>query len=280
MPAESRPSPYQFHDVREYLKEIFKYKKSEISSFSLRGFGLGAGLSSAHLTLIMSGRRSLTADVLEKLLPSLGVADHEAVYIRSLRDLSEATTQKDRLVALKKVQRSLNYREQAPAEFETYQYLSKWYLPAMRELAVADGFKPDPKWIQKRLRRRVALSSIRKGWDFLVKHGFVEKGAGGRWVFPENKMINCMGGVMRLSMGTHHQDMLQMAVESIEELPREQRDIQGFTIAADVATFDKVRELLNETFTKIESLTRNNQNRKQVIYVGSVLFPLTDDGKL
>jgi uncharacterized protein (TIGR02147 family) len=273
------PSPYEFHDIIEFLKASFDHKRSADKDFSLRSLSKQIGISVSMLPLILARRRGLSLETLDKIISAFSFADHEAVYLRSLRSLSEATDQNERLAALKRVQRANNYREHAPKEFETFQFLSKWYLPAIRELVGLEDFSPDPLWIQKRLRRRVSIKDIRSGWDFLVKHGFIAQGHDGRWHFPEGKTVECMGGVYKLSLGSFHKSMLNMAAESIEELTRDERDVQGFAIAVDDAGFEKVKDLITEFYAKVVECTSKTSKRKKVVYLGSVLFPLSKEKK-
>ena len=146
-----RPDIFQHHDIREFLQEHFAYLKMQDPQFSLRNLAVRAGLSVGILPDIMSRKVTLTAKALEKIVPFLEIPKNEIVFLNWLRELSEGHTHEERAHAYKNIRRHGRYSHAQKKELESYQYLSKWYYPVIREMANWPDFQLEAKWVRARL---------------------------------------------------------------------------------------------------------------------------------
>ncbi len=73
------PDIYQFSDYRKYLKQLLEEKKKENRQFSHRAVLLRMGVSSTgFLANVLSGRKNLTPDQVQKLAAILKLKAGEA----------------------------------------------------------------------------------------------------------------------------------------------------------------------------------------------------------
>ena len=75
-----------------------------------------------------------------------------------------------------------------------------------------------------------------------------------------------------------HRQMLTLAEQSIERIPRDERDLSGLTLTLSQIEFDTVKEWLAELRSKAASLSirSNTSDATQRVYQLSFqLFPLT-----
>ena len=164
--ATERPSVFEFHDYRVFIRAWIEYRKATEKGFSMRRLARDAGLGTGFLSMVLSRMRKLTHEKLLQLKPHLSLKLVEFQYLELLRVLSDSDSVEVRADALNKLQRHPEYKRQKKQPLESYHYLSHWYYVAIREMAMLKEFRSDPKWIQSRLRERVSLTEIKAALDF------------------------------------------------------------------------------------------------------------------
>jgi uncharacterized protein (TIGR02147 family) len=271
----SAPNVYQHHDVRQALLEQVNFARTS-RALSLREIARRLKVSSGLLTLILKNRRGLTSDKLESLLKVFDwLNDSEKSFLRKLRVISESSDFNERRDSYKEATRFLKHRAAVPKNFEVYKYLSNWFYMALRELAAVKGFSDNVEWLQKAFLKPLGQRQLREAFEFLVEHEFLIKDEHGRWAFKGDKLVECEGGVYRLALGRFHKDMLNMAAESIDTVPREERDLQSLTMAISPESFVKVQEIMRKALYEVRELVANDPNRNRVYHIATVAIPLT-----
>lgn len=271
-----RPEIREYHDYRAFLKDWLAYKRNSGPRFSYRAVSKRAKLSSGYLTLVLKGQRRISEEALEQLMPHLGLVEGQVSYLRNLRNMAEANDLEHKTNALQKLRRYRVYQELNPKEYETFHYFSHWHLIVIREMVTMPEFRLDPEWIRQRLRRKVSLQVIRQALQWLRDHQFIVVASDGKASFPESQQITCSDTVFRIALSEYHRQMLGMSVDAIEEVPREQRNVLGYTIGMNQETFLKVKELMDRTMKEVWDLARAGAGRDSVYHVGFVAFPLLE----
>lgn len=233
-----------------------------------------SGISAAYLPLVLSKKRNLSADVLIKLAPNLHLDAQEQKFLELLRILSDSDSTKARINAHEKMRLLKGYKDVNPGEIEAYHYLTHWYYVAVRELAQTEDFEADPKWIKNRLRHKVTLGEAKESLDFLLQNGYLKENEQGKISVTE-KEVNCVGGVYKLALGKFHDEMMEVGLDLLREVPSSKRTIEGYTFAFPSDKFDEVSQILNQALDKIESLGREHKNGDTVYHVNAMAVPLT-----
>ncbi len=271
-----RPDIFAYLDYRAYLRDLVANLKENSQEFSLRALAKQINVSPAYLSMVFSGHRSLSAANLENLAGALGLEVSEKSYLEWLLEIGEAKSDEDVLRALKKIQRFQGYRDVNAREIEVYEYLTHWQNVAIREMTALPDFQPDPKWIQKRLKNKVALKDIRESLDFLEKHGFIERDPDGKIQRP-SKRIAGKTGVLKPALTKFHRDLLLQAVESLESTPSEERNISAHTAAIPKDKVAEAKRILDEAREKIFALTGDETpGNSEVYHFNFIAFPLTN----
>lgn len=60
-------------------------------------------------------------------------------------------------------------------EAGSFEYLSKWYHAAIREMVLLDGFREDPSWIVRKLKGLVTDKEIKESIALLLSLGLVAR---------------------------------------------------------------------------------------------------------
>ena len=169
----AKPNIFHYHDYVQYLNDWIKYQKKNQKGFSLRKVAAAAGISTGYLPMVLSGKRPLSIEALNKLLPSLNFSQSEKQFFENIHSLGITASQDERMECLRRMKRYSAYREHNPNESEVYRYLTKWYYITIREMSADPEFKLDAEWIQSRLRIHVPLGEIKEAIKFLVENKYI-----------------------------------------------------------------------------------------------------------
>jgi uncharacterized protein (TIGR02147 family) len=270
----SRPDIFQYHDHLSFLKDWLAFKKAGQPAFSLRRLALLAELATGYLPMVLSGQRQLSHKALSKLVPHLGLNPNEQNYLENLLTLSSANSHEVRVSAVERMQRFPAFQRNHPKDTQVYEYLTHWYYVAIRELALVQGFRPDPVWIQAQLRYQVPLAEIKAALEFLIVNGYLVLEPNGRVVHPEVS-LECSGEVYRVALAKFHREILQLAGKSIEKTPSAKRSIQGHTCTLSEENFAKAKEIVDNAIQQIRALGQGEKQGDSVYHLEMALFPLT-----
>lgn len=272
-----RPKIHGYHDYRSFLRDWFSYLKEELGRFSLRGLSAEAKISSAYLSLVLSGRCDLSPKALGKLAPHLHLNRSELSYLENLVKLGSNGSIEGQVQALKRMKNSHNYKKLNPNEVEYFQYMSEWYRIVIREMAALGDFKLDAAWIRGRLRKKLPISVIQEALDFLVENRYLTLDEHGRVSSPAAKeMLDCDSAVFSKTLKYYHKQMLELAAESLTETPAQERNLVGLTFSLDSSDFEKARKILDRAVEEIEALQKARTTpRDSVYHLEVALFPTT-----
>lgn len=271
----ARPDVYSYHDYRAFLSDCIAYLKQTAKPFSLRKLAQAVGISPSLFSMVLSGSRSFSEEQLNRLMEHLRLDSSEQSYLQWLRSAAEASTPEEKLEVLGKIQRFRQYRNLNPLEFETYHYLTNWYYIAIRELATLPEFQATPEWIQKHLKYSVRQRDIEKALKFLMDYGFLQTSSSGTMQKPEKRLV-CDSNVLRPVMAGFHKQMLDLAGQSIERTPSQQRNLTSHTCAISEDQFEQAKAILQDALDRIADLSKETDQKKQVYHFGLLAFPLTE----
>ncbi len=267
---------FDFHDYREFLSQYIEKAKSEKKKFSLRSLAKDLGVTHSLLSLILSNRRNLSDELLLKIIFYFQFDEQQEDYFRCLVDLSDARKAEERNRAFEKIKKFKRFQKQRPKEFETYRYLSSWYYVAIRELAQRKDFQFDPKWIRKKLSLPVPLREIKKAIKFLLDHGFIAKDDKGKAYLPD-KVVSCKRGAFQLSLNHFHKEMLNITIDSIDQIKKENRRLFGYTLAIPQGKLAELSKILENAEKQIAALEETEENLESVYHVSFAAVQLAGD---
>ena len=165
MSETSPPNVFQYLDAREYLRAYYTFKKETSRAFSYRAFAKRAGLKSPnYLKLVIDGDRNLSGEMAIRFGQALGLTGQRLAYFMDLVAFTQSATTDERAARYERLIRFREHREIHKIDIAFGQYHSRWYIPAIRELAFRPDCKDDPAWIAARLLPRSARRTPRRRW--------------------------------------------------------------------------------------------------------------------
>ncbi|MBT3181331.1 MAG: TIGR02147 family protein [Deltaproteobacteria bacterium] len=276
MKKDNEPSVFDYLDYRKFLKDLYKSKKAVSGTFSHRVFVRKCGFSSPNfLKLVMDGKRDLGKNAKAKIIQALCKRQLEKDYLDALISFEQAKTNNDRSKALDEITRIQHRTKVRDISTFQYEYLSKWYYVALRELVMLDDFKEDPAWINKTLGTRLAPNTITNIIEKLTELGFLTRDKNKR-LKQVDKSIVCDPKIFSSAVINYHKEMIEKSKESIDVSKSIHRDISGVTFPIDQDTFEKIRKKIHKFRQEIHAIASSAEAHDAVYQFNFQLFNLTE----
>lgn len=276
--AES-PNVFAYDDYRAFLRDLYAVRKRQRRGFSLRAFSRKAGLTSSnYLKLVMDGDRNLSASMAERFAEACGLRAQEAAYFCALVAYAQSETTSERERAYRHLSSFRRFREVYPLDRAHEAYHAHWYVPAIRELAARADFKPDPKWIARTLLPPITARKAEQALGVLRELGFLVEDDQGR-LRQAHALLETPDRPLGVHLAKYHRAMMERAAESIDRVPREQREISSLTLCLSQSQLLALKARLTQLRSDLLHEFGAGPDAQRVVQLNFQLFPLSIEEK-
>jgi uncharacterized protein (TIGR02147 family) len=275
--AKKEPDVLHYSNFRTFLADYYEFKKSESPIFSHRFFAKKAGITSPnYLKLVMDGKRNLTKKSLVKFAAGLGLKGLRAEFFENLVFFNQALAITERNLYYANILRTRAKAGLRKLDEAQFQLFSDWRHIAVRELAAAKGFRPDARWVAKKLGKAITEREAEESLNLLALLGLLKKTANG---FAQSDVnITTSDEVRSLLVKNYHHQMIRMAATALDNLPAAKRDVSSITIPIHARDFSKLKEQIQLMRKELLNLAAEPGTGEDVVQVNIQLFPLTEMG--
>jgi uncharacterized protein (TIGR02147 family) len=274
VPRTLQVDVFQYLDYRAFLRDAYQDLKVRQQGFSYRWFSRRAGLASPNfLKLVADGKRNLTSDTSQRFATALGLSSKESDFFLDLVGFCQAGTSAEKTRYFERIGTYRKHRAVRMLERHEFDYFSRWYNVAVRELIACRGFREDPEWIANRLVPPITPAQAAHALQLLQALGFVERGPGGR-LRQREPLLSTGPEVRSLAAGNFHRQMMERAAESIERFPREKRDISGLTVSVTPALLALFKQKVTQLRAELLELSGAAEDPTVVAQLNFQLFPI------
>lgn len=214
--------------------------------YSLRAFAKALQVSPANLSLILNGKRVASARTIAKMIARLDLAPAE----RGLLNAADAEQPTDNL------------------DLQTVERICHWLSYAILSLALTKGFRPEEKWIAKRLG--VSVHEIRASASALRDAGLLDH----RWK-PRKGSLRIQNSVTTAMTRSFQRQLIGRALESMENDPMSERDLTSITFAMSAAHMARAKEEIRKFRLKMAALLEEPRASEDVYNLTVQLIPVT-----
>lgn len=266
---------FEYDNYRRYLSDLYTTLKREKRHFSYRYFAKAAGFTSPNfLQLVITGKRNLTSESLEKFIKALKFAKKEAEFFRNLVHLNQAKTVEEKHHFTEQLLKSSEFRKLNPLKKEQHDYYANWFYVPIRELVVLKGFREDPKWIAQQLTPPITPADAEKAVTELVKLGLLKRGDDGKLMQSEG-VVSTGDEVASASVAQFLKLMTLLGAESVDLFPAAARDVSSVTLTLSEKNFQQVKGLVQKFRKELLTIANNDPEPEAVYQINFQLFPLT-----
>lgn len=279
MTKECPVEVYGYLDYRAFLRDFYATKKAKSRAFSYRSFSKRAGVASPnYLKLVVEGQRSLSAKMAERFAIACGLDADAARYFVHLVAFNQAKTSSERAQHYGKLTSFQRYRQAHKLEIAHAAYYSDWFMPAIRELAASREFKDDPEWIADQLVPSITPLQASRALETLLELGLLVRDDQGR-LTQADVLLSTGPETRGLHIAAFHRAMTQRAIESIDLVPAQDRDISSLTLCLSRGGLRAFKERIQRFRRELLELSALESDPEQVVQLNFQLFPLTRTGK-
>lgn len=271
------PNIYDFLDYRAYLKAFYDAGKANTRAFSYRFLAERAGYGSPNtIRYVIQGKRNISSDGIERLIPVFHLDDDEASYFRALVSFDQAETAEEKNQAFEQIAATRRFKQARQIDTSLLEYLSHWYYSAVRELAAREDFEADAAWIVARFKRQLTRAQARSALKKLMEWRLLVEDEEGH-VVRRDVSLATPHEVQNLAIGNYHREMLSKAAASIEDVEREHRDIAGVTVCIAPELVPELKQRARAFRENVLHLCDSDERPARVVYqFNTQLFPLSD----
>jgi uncharacterized protein (TIGR02147 family) len=267
---------FEYMNFREFLRDFYNAKKSEMPFYSYRLFSQKAGFSSPNvLKLAIDGNRNLTKDSVFRFCKAMNLNKKESEYFEHLVFFNQSSTLEEKNSYLSSM---MKYRAKPGAkaiEKNEYSYYSQWFHPVIRELAASSDFANDFGRLAQLVVPPITTAEAKKSIKLLLELGFLRTdGNGTYWKTAES--LSTGPAVRSVAVANYHKAMMEKASEAIERFKSAERDIESLTLSVSDETYrlmmKKARDFLVQELLPMAEADKKNE---RVIQVNLQMFPLS-----
>jgi uncharacterized protein (TIGR02147 family) len=271
-----KKSIYLYGNFREFLNDFYLGAKEENPKFGFKIFAQMAGFKSpSFLKLVMQGKRNLATPSIESISLALKLNREEAFFFRNLVLMNQAHGTEEKQSFAAQLIRSREYKKLHPLSQAQYSFLSQWYLAAIHELVSLPHFKEDPDWIGNHLSPKITAKQAETAVEELLKLGLLIRNESGKLERSETN-ITTPDEVVSSYAVHFHKEMLKKAAESIDNIPRDRREITTVTFSMSERKIAEIKEIIHRCRKEILECTTTDPESDAVFQLNFQLFPLGD----
>jgi len=257
-------------DYRAFVTISIKYLKIH-RKFSARQFANRSGFKSpSYLKMILDGKRNLTLRSTRQLAQGLSLNKSEAMFLEVLVLFNQAKSEKEREGYYKNLLTFKKFLKIQKTGAEQYDYYSNWYNVIIRE-AVAG------KWGKKPLTELASALGIserqlEESLKLLEGLSLIERSKNG---FNTNSFsLETPREIQSMVVRSFHRQMIHKALDALDHLPQESRDISSLTISVKHEKLAEIKKRVAQFRRELNAEYSGDANADQVFQLNFQVFPL------
>ncbi|MCF0220766.1 MAG: TIGR02147 family protein [Fibrobacter sp.] len=266
----------EYNSYRLYVRDYYAERKDR-SGFTWRDFAKAAGYSSpVFLKLVCDGKSNLSDVGVERVASAMGLVGVDLQYFRLLVAFDQEKESEAKKKVYAEMRKLARENSVALVGEDQYDYYDNWINPVLREVApMLPGATPAK--IADKILFDVDTSRVKKSLGILQKTELLQKNAEGNYV-QGNKAIStgCLE-TASLAIRDMHRQMGELAVQSLDEVPVNLRDISGMTIGISEEAFQKISKEIADFRRRVSAIVMEDSSENRVYRLNVQLFPLTKE---
>jgi uncharacterized protein (TIGR02147 family) len=271
-------SVFDYTDYRRFLADYYKIQKRANDYFSYRYFAQKAGFSSSGFYKeLVDGKKSLSRGLVLKFAQAMKLNAKETDYFENMVFFNEAKNIDERKLYFNRMMASHNskvYRLYA----DQYEYFSRWYYVAIRELIAIIKTKDNYHDIAKRLNPPITAEQVKKTIEVLERLRLIRKDDNGFYVqesstistdYPENDSRVDLVGIINFQ-----KIMMQQAQEAYDRFPMRTIDMSTLTLSVSREGYENIKKEVAKFRRTLLNMAENDRNCDRVYQINYQLFPI------
>jgi len=267
---------FEYLNYREFLGDYYSGQKATLPCFSYKYLANKAGFKSkSFFHEVLRGKKNLSRNSIFALGKTLNLNEKEFAYFELLVAFNQAVDHKQKDHFFHQL---IGYNSRNKAHLLTkaqYEVCSHWYYMAIREIVTAIDFKNNYERLGKMLRPPISAKKAHQSVRLLLKLGLIRP-KNGRYE-QTDLLVTTGDEVHSLAVHNFHLQNLAIAAESIDTIPRNERDISSIVLGLSQNGFETVKAEIQKFRKKLLAFAEKEEKIRKVYYVNFQIIPTSKD---
>jgi uncharacterized protein (TIGR02147 family) len=269
---------FNYIDYRQFLRDYYEYQKEHFPYFSYRYFAQRAGIKNpVLLKMVSEGKRNLTIPMIEKFCTALKLNERQALFFKHLvlfNQAKSANEKQEHYFVLKSLANQVN---QHVVGSDYFDYYHEWYTSVVRELVCHHDFKDDWEALAAAVQPPITPLKAKNAVALLLRVGLIRKAdTDGRYELA-HRAITTGPEISSLAVRSFNERMIELAGQSLEKFPLDQRYAGGVTMGITRECYDVLVSEIEAFKDRIVSIVNSFEQSERVYQMNLQLFPLSKE---
>lgn len=265
---------FDYTDYRQFMADLYAYRKSQNPHFSYRYMGAKMDLDSGFLAKVIQGKMHLTLKSIEGIVKFCKFQAKEREYFETMIKYGRAKGDQDALLYLEKLV-SLKGIHTEIIEEKKYRFYTKWYYSAIRALLGYYPFTGDFTAIANQLNPKISTDEAQEAIELLLDLGFLRQNEEDQFYLTD-RMITTGDSWRSEAIHSFQKETLKLALAGIDRHSKEMRDFSTITVAVSHEDLAEIR-LRAKDFRQSILQMKTGRDQQDVVYqINIQVLPLTE----
>jgi uncharacterized protein (TIGR02147 family) len=272
---------YEYLDYRSFLKDYYKYMKSQNVGFSYRFFAKIAKLKTEnYLKLVIDRKIHLSNKIRRKFAKACNFNVEEKEFFYLLIDFARSKDFKKKNQIFKRISKRIKFINQKKIGIDQYKILSKWYYLVVRSLISIKGIDNDIKSLSKIMNGYLTPAQIKESIELLLDLNFIRENENGYELCDRN--IIAEDDAQADAIRNFHSQMIPIGALAVKKNDVNEREIRAITLGLTKINAKEVKTLIRNFYKDLVSyLSQENEIKtaEEVWQLNFQFFKFTKERK-
>lgn len=260
-------------DYRKLLKERLSERCANNPQYSLRAFARDIKLSSAQLSLVLSGKKGISSSSAERVAQALGLSERESVYFCTLVECEHARSKAAKSAAQARLAQLSIPEDSVQLQLDAFRAVSDWYHFAILQLMRLSSWRDDAQWIASKLK--ISAQEVPMAIERLERLELIRT-EGGKKVLASDTVFTT-DGVPSDAIRKFHKQILDKAAVALAEQSLERRYFNTTLAAIRKEDVPRAKERIKGFHQSFMSEFSEHPASDRVYCLSVQLFDLTQE---
>lgn len=267
-----RPDLFQYTDYRAFLRDWLWQAKEETPAISYRFLARRLKIDPGFLVHIFQGHKHLSETHLPGMVRVLGLDGRQGDYFQRLVAFGRARGERE---IARRYEELMELRESRIRELSAseHRYYQNWYVPALRCLLATRQLRGDGSDLGELLHPPITAKQAREAVALLQHLELIRRAEDGTWEVTDQH-LSSGDAWTDLAIHSFQRQTIQLALDALESLPKEQREVSTMTLAIAKEELPTVQAMVREFRSKLARWAVRSADADTVYQMNIQIFPL------
>ncbi|MCQ2106913.1 MAG: TIGR02147 family protein [Fibrobacter sp.] len=255
--ARNKINIYDYLDYRLFLRDFYDLEKSLDPTFSYRVFATAVDIDASLLVKILRSKRHLSDTSVNTFVAFFNFKDGKSEYFREMVAYGKAKTPDAIRKHFETLQKMRPSRCRMLDEAR-YRYFQQWYYPMVRSALDVYEYRgeQDAVSLGNSCIPKLTAAQIVTSVEALLQLELAKRNEQGR-IVPSDAHVRTQDHWLSASISEYQKTVTELGRQSIENIPKENRDISTLTMALDSSQIEKIRGILADARKSIVNVVNS-----------------------